>query len=544
MKSLLVCLLSLLVFVQAGTAQQSTVLGQVRLSDGLPVAGAQVMLFDLADLRRGPVTRATTDEDGQFALPLAALGGAFALPQGFTLGANYPNPFNPSTIIPYQLATTSQVRLEVFNVLGQRMATLVNGDQGAGAYSAQWDGTDASGQAAAAGIYIYRLTVDGASQMGRMVLVDGQAGVPMGAGSVAVLPVVEGAGSAYGLVVAGPGLVAYVDAEFGVEMGMGSVDIEVEEWQNVRLKVTSNGILGDVNNNGRVDIDDALLVAMYSVNSSTRMPNNGNIFLGDVNCNGQVDFTDARLIVTYLVNSSDSAVRSLKIGQSGGCSSGGNGGSSSFDLDSSNTGALGITYFNNRFYVVDTWDDKVYAYTSSGQRDAGADFDLDNLNGSARDITYFNNRFYVVDWEDDKVYVYTSSGQRDSGADFDLDNLNGSADAITYFNNRFYVVDEEDRKVYVYTSSGQRDSGADFDLDNFNGAQDGDGIIYFNNRFYVVDWRDDKVYAYTSSGQRDSGADFDLRNDNTEPTGITYFNNRFYVVDQTDKKVYTYTSSG
>ena len=74
--------------------------GQVRLLKGLPVAGARVMLFDLADLRRGAVATATTDQSGYFALPQAALGGS-ALPQAWTLGQNYPNPFNPSTIIPY-----------------------------------------------------------------------------------------------------------------------------------------------------------------------------------------------------------------------------------------------------------------------------------------------------------------------------------------------------------------------------------------------------------------------------------------------------------
>ncbi len=66
--------------------------GQVRLADGSPVAGAQVVLLDVADLGRGPMGQATTDEEGQFALPLAA-SGAFGLPQGFALGPNYPNPF-------------------------------------------------------------------------------------------------------------------------------------------------------------------------------------------------------------------------------------------------------------------------------------------------------------------------------------------------------------------------------------------------------------------------------------------------------------------
>ena len=179
MKFLMVCLVGLLVSVQASPVSPPMVSGQVRLPDGSPVAGAQVVLFDVADLRRGPVGKATTDEAGQFALPLAA-STAFVLPQAVGLGQNYPNPFNPSTLIPYQLAATSPVRLEVFNVLGQRVATLVDGQQGAGAYVARWDGTDAAGGAAASGVYFYRLTVASAHWTGKMVLVDGQAGVPLG----------------------------------------------------------------------------------------------------------------------------------------------------------------------------------------------------------------------------------------------------------------------------------------------------------------------------------------------------------------------------
>ena len=105
--------------------------------------------------------------------PVEALRGS-ALPQGFSLGQNYPNPFNPSTIIPYQLATSAHVRLEVFNLLGQRIATLVDGQRPAGAHTAMWNATGA------AGVYIYRLTMGGASLTRRMVLVDGLAGTPIG----------------------------------------------------------------------------------------------------------------------------------------------------------------------------------------------------------------------------------------------------------------------------------------------------------------------------------------------------------------------------
>ena len=81
-----------------------------------------------------------------------------------------------------------------------------------------------------------------------------------------------------------------------------------------------------------------------------------------------------------------------------------------FDLAAGNTGPSGITYANNRFYVVDS-NDKVYAYGSSGERDESADFDLAAGNTVPIGITYANNRFYVVDSDDGKVYAYTSSGQ-------------------------------------------------------------------------------------------------------------------------------------
>ena len=89
MQFLMVCLVGLLVSVQASPVSPPMVSGQVRLPDGSPVAGAQVVLFDVADLRRGPVGQATTDETGTFALPLAA-GGAWVLPQRLRWGQTIP----------------------------------------------------------------------------------------------------------------------------------------------------------------------------------------------------------------------------------------------------------------------------------------------------------------------------------------------------------------------------------------------------------------------------------------------------------------------
>ena len=205
--------------------------GRVRLESGQPVADAQVQLFDLADLRRGAIARAMTDGTGYFALPLAALAGR-ALPERFALGQNYPNPFNPSTIIPYQLAASSHVRLEVFNLLGQRIATLVDGERPAGFHTATWHAVDGVGRAVGAGVYIYRMMVGVEGQTGRMVLVDGQAGVSA-AGAASVLSGVAGGGSdraasqVYGLIVSGAGLAPYVDSSFRVEAGMAPVELVV-----------------------------------------------------------------------------------------------------------------------------------------------------------------------------------------------------------------------------------------------------------------------------------------------------------------------------
>ena len=87
-------------------------------------------------------------------------GGRFAQVREnltFELTQNYPNPFNPSTTIRYTLADVSEVRLTIYNTLGQAVRVLVNATQSAGSYNVNWDGRDASGKLVASGLYIYRL---------------------------------------------------------------------------------------------------------------------------------------------------------------------------------------------------------------------------------------------------------------------------------------------------------------------------------------------------------------------------------------------------
>ena len=308
MKTVNVCLVGF-VFVVCAWAEP-LLEGRVRLESGEPVADAQVRLFDLTDLRQGAVARAQTDGTGYFALPVAALRGR-ALPEGFALGPNYPNPFNPSTIIPYQLAASSQVRLEVFNLLGQHIATLVDEERPAGFHTATWTAVDAVGRAVAAGMYIYRMTVGEDSQTGRMVLIDGQAGMASaGRGRLAAaVEAAEEAAPVYGLTVSGPGLVPLVDSAFQGATDRRLVELVVEAPGSIpRAKVTATGILGDADNNGQVDLSDALLVALYSYDASIILPNPDAISLGDVNADDQVDLADAGLLGAYLNDPSDPAL--------------------------------------------------------------------------------------------------------------------------------------------------------------------------------------------------------------------------------------------
>ena len=90
-------------------------------------------------------------------------------PAASGLYPNTPNPFNSSTRIAYALASPGRVRLEVYNVLGQPVHTLVDQVQAAGAYQASWNGRDRRGAAVAAGVYLVRLSYPGGIQTRRLV---------------------------------------------------------------------------------------------------------------------------------------------------------------------------------------------------------------------------------------------------------------------------------------------------------------------------------------------------------------------------------------
>ena len=92
------------------------------------------------------------------------------LPAKFDLAQNYPNPFNLTTNICYQLPTDSDVRLEIYDILGRKVQTLVNKYQPAGNWTYSWDSKDASGQLVSAGLYFYKLTAGNEQLIKKMIL--------------------------------------------------------------------------------------------------------------------------------------------------------------------------------------------------------------------------------------------------------------------------------------------------------------------------------------------------------------------------------------
>jgi len=91
------------------------------------------------------------------------------LPDDFELKQNFPNPFNPSTTIQYEIPEQSYVTLHIYDIVGRKVNTLVNSTQATGQYSIKWNGTDHDGQQVSTGVYFARLQAGSYSEVIKMV---------------------------------------------------------------------------------------------------------------------------------------------------------------------------------------------------------------------------------------------------------------------------------------------------------------------------------------------------------------------------------------
>ncbi|MBU8923229.1 MAG: zinc-dependent metalloprotease [Bacteroidales bacterium] len=91
-------------------------------------------------------------------------------PVTFSLAQNYPNPFNPNTIIEYRLSKSGHVKLDIYNIAGQRIVTLKDQFEQAGRRSVSWDGKDFNGSDVVSGVYFYKLTAGDDTEIKKMIL--------------------------------------------------------------------------------------------------------------------------------------------------------------------------------------------------------------------------------------------------------------------------------------------------------------------------------------------------------------------------------------
>ncbi len=130
------------------------------------VSGEHGQLFGVIDGSNGTV-RITNSGVKRVVI---TLGGSYNVPKVFALSQNYPNPFNPVTHFSVDVPHTADVEIAVYDLLGQKITTLMTGEQSAGSVSVTWDGRDRTGLSAPSGVYFVRMKSDNFSAVRKIML--------------------------------------------------------------------------------------------------------------------------------------------------------------------------------------------------------------------------------------------------------------------------------------------------------------------------------------------------------------------------------------
>ena len=238
----------------------------------------------------------TTNDTGYAAIsdiPLGVdTGHEVMVPDKTRVGNNYPNPFNPHTTIPYELSERAKVLMEIFNVAGQHVITLVDENKSPGVYTVQWDAKNKFEQNVAEGVYIARIIsqyANGNKEVDTEKMIFLRKGVPVSRGSPGNLPkglagaetqdaeftdITRDNGSVYDLVTANSDLTnpAIIDTTFeDIEiLGDTSFTFIVEMYKlpkaDINGKITADGL--DVANAGVKFVNQADTLLSYATVTS------------------------------------------------------------------------------------------------------------------------------------------------------------------------------------------------------------------------------------------------------------------------------------
>ncbi|MCB0291414.1 MAG: T9SS type A sorting domain-containing protein, partial [Calditrichaeota bacterium] len=130
--------------------------------------------FNYADLTMASTAEALLENAVDYLMQLECPVGngrsVSEFPQHFELLPNYPNPFNPETVVSYRLSVVSDVKLAIYNVLGELVRNLHQRRETPGLHSVRWDGRDDAGRPVCSGVYIYRLETAQQTATRKMIL--------------------------------------------------------------------------------------------------------------------------------------------------------------------------------------------------------------------------------------------------------------------------------------------------------------------------------------------------------------------------------------
>jgi uncharacterized protein (TIGR02145 family) len=154
---------------------QITLQGIITDNGTEPVHNALVKITDQADTNR--TFNDYSNEQGEYSIQITSTSidnKNLNNPDHFTLLQNYPNPFNPSTVISYEITQPAVISIEIYNVLGQKIKTLLDKYLTTRSGQVIWDATNDLGQGVSAGVYIYSLKTNNIRINKKMLLIDGQ----------------------------------------------------------------------------------------------------------------------------------------------------------------------------------------------------------------------------------------------------------------------------------------------------------------------------------------------------------------------------------
>lgn len=176
---IVLCLIFLSITSSPQTLNQVTISGVVRDAiTGKPIPYVLVKVIDENDTTNRVLAKC--DWFGNYAInpttDVISPSDDGKIIFDYQLMQNYPNPFNPSTVIQFRVPKKVNVQLTIYNILGQKVKTLVNRKYYPGSYSAVWDATDEVGLGVSAGLYLYRLQAGDYVETKKMILLDGSVG--------------------------------------------------------------------------------------------------------------------------------------------------------------------------------------------------------------------------------------------------------------------------------------------------------------------------------------------------------------------------------